>query len=85
MNSQALFSHTTLNPMNVSHASYRFVAEKNLGRFCFKSVFMMGEEYLYSGPGLDNFSLVKLSPDFDYYDVFCTTGIEDNDLVIITC
>ena len=45
----------------------------------------MGEEYLYSGPGLDNFTLVKLLPDFDYYDVFCTTKIKENNSVTISC
>lgn len=61
--------------MNISHASYRFVAAEDISRFCFGTVFNMSEEYRYSGPGLDNFTLVKLSPDYDYYDVFCTTSI----------
>lgn len=37
-------------------------------------------------PGMDNISVVRLSPDQDYYDVYCTTNIDyDIEVIYLNC
>ncbi len=84
INDNFQFNHTTYNMLNISNASYRFVANDTSNKLCFDSVY--NTWFPGVAPGMDNISVVRLSPDQDYYAINCTTDIDyDSEVVYLNC
>lgn len=75
INNFSAYNFSIADPIKNSNTSHRFIANQTNNTICFDFTADPNPANSLVGPFLDNVTLVKLSPDEDYYKILCTPTI----------